>query len=139
MRLWLKKCRWMVLLLILTACGPAVPAVVPLPQVTEPAQPAAARPTFTPATPLIPTPAPPSPTAPLLTPASPPKDDTLANLAWQMGLGNTGVWLYETNSFIHPRALELVGETAYVLDSGRVLRLDLTNPPPPRSFCGPGW
>jgi hypothetical protein len=38
---------------------------------------------------------------------------------------NTGVWRYAENSFIHPLALEVMEDTAYLLDGGRVLGLDL--------------
>jgi len=55
-----------------------------------------------------------------------------------MGLGHTGLWQYETGSFIHPNALEIIGDMAYLLDSGRVLRLDLRQPSPPHIILQPG-
>jgi len=59
---------------------------------------------------------------------------------------NTGVWRYPENSFIHPLALEvMVAEpggpgagTAYLLDGGRVLALDLAKPAPLRVLLAPG-
>jgi murein DD-endopeptidase MepM/ murein hydrolase activator NlpD len=51
---------------------------------------------------------------------------------------NTGLWHYEENSFLHPLALEVIQETAYLLDGGRVLALDLSEPAPPRVLLGPG-
>ena len=55
---------------------------------------------------------------------------------------NTGVWRYAQNSFLHPLALEVVGETAYLLDGGRVLALDAGNHEPghgaPRLLLAPG-
>jgi len=51
---------------------------------------------------------------------------------------NTGTWRYAENSFPHPIALEVMSDTAYLLDGGRVLALDLTTPLPPRSLLAPG-
>lgn len=131
MLVWFKKGGWLVLLLFLISCGPAVPAVVPLPQPTKPAPTAAATSPPPPSPLTTPELFPTLPVAFLPTAETPAKDNNLANLAWQIGLGNTGAWLYETGSFIHPRALEVIGEVAYLLDSGRVLRLDLRHPTAP--------
>jgi murein DD-endopeptidase MepM/ murein hydrolase activator NlpD len=51
-----------------------------------------------------------------------------AQLTWlePSATGNTGVWQYPAGSFVHPLALEVVGDTAYLLDGGRVLATDLT-------------
>jgi murein DD-endopeptidase MepM/ murein hydrolase activator NlpD len=50
---------------------------------------------------------------------------------------NTGVWRYAENSFIHPIALQLLGDTAYLLDGGRVLALNLQQPSPPDVVLSP--
>lgn len=134
----LKKCQWMVLFLLFVACGPAVPPVAHPPQPTEPVVIAAAIPTNTPSYFVAPQPTPTLPATPLPANEAPAKDNSLDSMAWQMGLGNTGVWLYETNSFIHPRALEVMGEVAYLLDSGRVLRLDLRHPTSPEVILQAG-
>jgi murein DD-endopeptidase MepM/ murein hydrolase activator NlpD len=64
-------------------------------------------------------------------------DQVGAGYAWLDG-GNTGAWHYAENSFIHPIALEVVGQTAYLLDGGRVLALDLSEPAAPRQILAPG-
>ncbi len=60
-----------------------------------------------------------------------------ADLVW-LDTANTGVWHYAENSFIHPLALDVVEDTAYLLDGGRVLALDLTTPDAPRQLLAPG-
>lgn len=62
-------------------------------------------------------------------------DDATARLADQWAVGvmlpdqtNTGTWRYQPDSFIRPIALESDGQMAYLLDAGRVLALDLTQP-----------
>ncbi|HSR31973.1 MAG TPA: M14 family zinc carboxypeptidase [Anaerolineae bacterium] len=50
---------------------------------------------------------------------------------------STGEWSYAENSFIHPIAMEVFGDTAYLLDAGRVLALDLTQPAEPRQILAP--
>ncbi|MBK9054537.1 MAG: M23 family metallopeptidase [Chloroflexi bacterium] len=138
--MWLRGKGWLIVWLVfLVSCGPTIPPSPVQPSPTPLALPAAAtpspQPTATePAPPATPSPSPIIPTVASL----PPKTDNLANRAWQMGLGNTGLWQYETNSFIHPRALEIVGEMAYLLDSGRVLRLDLRQPLAPQVILQPG-
>lgn len=52
--------------------------------------------------------------------------------------GNTGVWRYAQNSFVHPLALEVSGGTAYLLDAGRVLALDLDRAAAPHVLLAPG-
>lgn len=49
-----------------------------------------------------------------------------------------GQWHYAPNSFVHPIALELVGETAYLLDSGRVLALNIAQPSSPQTILQAG-
>ncbi len=51
---------------------------------------------------------------------------------------NTGIWQYAENSFIRPISLEVGGETAYLLDAGRVLALQLSQPEPPVILLQPG-
>lgn len=128
--------RMVVLLLFLVACG-RVPRSLPLPTITYPAQPQATSTTPPTSPPLLPTLAPlPLPANPTAVPLD--KTDNQSDRAWQMGLAHTGVWLYDANSFIHPRALEVMGETAYLLDSGRVLRLNLGQPTPPETLLQAG-
>ncbi|MBK9054389.1 MAG: hypothetical protein IPL78_26825 [Chloroflexi bacterium] len=123
---------------LLVSCGPAIPASHPLPLPTPSALPAAATPSPQPTAtePAPPATASPSPITPSSQPA--PKTDNLANRAWQMGPAIPASGSMKTNSFIHPRALEIVGEMAYLLDSGRVLRLDLRQPLAPTGHLQPG-
>jgi murein DD-endopeptidase MepM/ murein hydrolase activator NlpD len=51
---------------------------------------------------------------------------------------NTGVWRYAEGSFVHPLALEMLGNTAYLLDAGRVLALALDRVAPPTVLLAPG-
>jgi murein DD-endopeptidase MepM/ murein hydrolase activator NlpD len=51
---------------------------------------------------------------------------------------NTGLWHYQENSFLHPQALEVIQDTAYLLDAGRILALDLSEPAPPQTLLSPG-
>ena len=51
---------------------------------------------------------------------------------------NTGVWRYPAGTFVHPTALEVIGDTAYLLDGGRVLALDLAEPAQPELLLAPG-
>ena len=52
--------------------------------------------------------------------------------------GNTGLWRYAAGSFLHPLALEVLGDTAYLLDGGRVLALDLALRAEPELILAPG-
>jgi murein DD-endopeptidase MepM/ murein hydrolase activator NlpD len=52
--------------------------------------------------------------------------------------GNLGTWHYPENSFVHPLALEVIGDTGYLLDGGRILALDLVQPAPPEPILAPG-
>ncbi len=52
--------------------------------------------------------------------------------------GNTGVWQYDDGLFVHPIALEVAGDVAYLLDGGRVLALNLAQPEPPTLLLSPG-
>ncbi len=60
-----------------------------------------------------------------------------ARLIW-LHQGNTGVWRYAENSFVHPIALEVIDDTAYLLDGGRVLALNLSAPTAPERLLAPG-
>jgi murein DD-endopeptidase MepM/ murein hydrolase activator NlpD len=51
---------------------------------------------------------------------------------------NTGAWRYAENSFIHPIALVVLEDTAYLLDGGRILALSLTQPEPPEIILSSG-
>jgi len=51
---------------------------------------------------------------------------------------NTGVWHYPDGTFVHPEALEVIGNTAYLLDGGRVLALDLAEPAQAELLLAPG-
>lgn len=51
---------------------------------------------------------------------------------------NLGVWRFAPRSFFHPIALEVTADTAYLLDGGRVLRLDLAAPSPLELLLQPG-
>ena len=51
---------------------------------------------------------------------------------------NTGVWRYPDGTFVHPEALEVIDDTAYLLDGGRVLALHLAEPAQPQVLLAPG-
>jgi murein DD-endopeptidase MepM/ murein hydrolase activator NlpD len=51
---------------------------------------------------------------------------------------NSGVWQYEANNFIRPIGLEITYDTAYLLDGGRVLALNLDQLEPPVVLLAPG-
>ncbi|MCP4358834.1 MAG: M23 family metallopeptidase [Chloroflexi bacterium] len=86
---------------------------------------------------------------PTLTPPPPqlnnPLKGTLARFAaendvpfMRINSDNTGVWRYAPSTFTHPVGLEVAGETAYLIDGGRLLSLDLTSPAPPQTLLAPG-
>jgi len=50
----------------------------------------------------------------------------------------SGSWQFPENSFIHPIALEVLGSTAYLLDGGRILALNLDQPTEPRLLLASG-
>ncbi len=52
--------------------------------------------------------------------------------------GNTGTWRYADNSFPHPIALQVIGDTAYLLDGGRILALSLDQTVAPSVILAPG-
>ena len=51
---------------------------------------------------------------------------------------NSGRWRFESGSFWHPIALETNESTAFLLDGGRVLALDLHSGTPPTPLLQPG-
>lgn len=51
---------------------------------------------------------------------------------------STGTARYDTNTFIHPLALTVVGRTAYLLDSGRILALSLDRAKAPEAILTSG-
>lgn len=115
----------------------AIAATMPPPDTPTPQliATAAAMPTVPPAPTAVPTP------LPLDNPTNEAMAAQAAGLGAafvQMDSSNTGLWQYAENSFIHPLALLLVGETAVLLDSGRVLLLDLANPQSPTVLLAPG-
>lgn len=139
--------------LLMVQCGRASPLTLSLPSTPIPlvlAQ-VSLPPTYT----LTPTPSPtllpsreptgiPSPTP--IAPLSPPEPQPtpmatptpLPAWAREIGLNQSGAWRYAANSFIHPRALVVIDQTAYLLDSGRVLHLDLRHPTPPQMILTTG-
>ena len=133
----------------LTACtAPPLPAQLPL----------AAAPTTLPAvTPTRPLPDPtaPAPTAlpttvPSATPPALPQwDNPLDEAIWNTAVHhtapfhqllpqNSGLWQYDPGSFWHPIALAMNDTTAFLLDGGRLLALDLVNAAPPQPLLQPG-
>jgi murein DD-endopeptidase MepM/ murein hydrolase activator NlpD len=60
------------------------------------------------------------------------------SLATDGAQANTGTWSYAPGTFVHPQALEVISDTAYVLDGGRVLALDLAQEAPPRLLLAAG-
>lgn len=54
-----------------------------------------------------------------------------------MDRSNSGIWQYPRGSFRHPIAFERLGDTAYLIDAGRVLAVDLSQPRPPQPILSP--
>lgn len=136
-------------LLILTACKtttPVLPTDVPI---TAKPYPTAG---------LITPSATPTPTATLLPPVTPtavptatpvlpqfanPRNETMAKEAVGaefvvLDTTNTGIWQYAPNSFVHPIALEVYGDVAYLLDGGRVLQIALATAAAPQLLLAAG-
>lgn len=63
--------------------------------------------------------------------------DLGAEFVW-LNEENTGIWQYAPGTFLHPIALQLHGNTAYLLDGGRILALNLAEPLPPQLLLSPG-
>ncbi len=91
---------------------------------------------------ITPTPEPLNTPAPSLQNPADEKMSQVARLAQAsyrlLDQSNTGVWRYEDGVFVHPIALEVAGDTAYLLDGGRVLVFDLAQPTPPELLLAPG-
>lgn len=102
---------------------------------------------------LVPSPVPPTPLATSTAVAGPPTPQPLQNpaapifgdeaAAWDVDLlvldgSNTGHWQFAPGSFLHPIALEVMGDVAYVIDAGRVLAIALGQPEPPQILLAPG-
>jgi murein DD-endopeptidase MepM/ murein hydrolase activator NlpD len=51
---------------------------------------------------------------------------------------DTGQWQFPAGTFIHPLALEIIGPHIYILDSGRVQRLDQQTAAMPQVILAPG-
>lgn len=71
-------------------------------------------------------------------------DDLLATAAIDQGAtftwldeGSLDVWRFAPNSLVHPLALTVAQDTAYILDSGRVLALNLSAPAPLQLLLAP--
>ncbi len=133
----------------LTACTinppdePNVLAAVP----AWTAVPPAAQPTIAP--PQLPTAVPtslPTPTATAILPEfTNHRNDSWQSTAADAGAefvlltpANTGLWQFPAGSFIHPIALAIWRETAFLLDGGRVLAVDLSRPAAPATMLAPG-
>lgn len=120
---------------------PTVPATLtPTSTATASSTPTAVPPTPTPSQTPTPT-ITPTPTASPYLPvvqqtAVSPADETV-DVRW-LDRQNSGAWRYAANSFLHPIALELADETAYLLDGGRVLALDLAAATGPQLLLAPG-
>ncbi|MCL4265843.1 MAG: peptidoglycan DD-metalloendopeptidase family protein [Anaerolineae bacterium] len=148
----------MAFLILLAACtqapiaaSPSSPSVTPT---ARPSQPIAPTPeptiTITPEPQITPTPEPQITVTPepQITPApflQNPPDEKMSQVARMAQANyrlldeeNTGVWRYDEGMFVHPIALEVTGDTAYLLDGGRVLLFDLAQPTPPELLLSPG-
>ncbi len=112
----------------------AVPALTINPTVQAPNAPTAV-PTSQPT--AVPTATPPT--------FSNPRDEAMAETAVahgaefnQITLANSGFWTFAAGSFPHPIALDVWQETAFLLDGGRVLTINLDQPAPPHPILTPG-
>ncbi|MCA9901528.1 MAG: M23 family metallopeptidase [Ardenticatenaceae bacterium] len=134
----------------LLACAtPPAPVATPTPFMVVAASPQPlATVTAVPPTATLPMPTSTPPIAPSATPA-PVWDNPLdmemqatavahnANF-YQLLPANSGRWQFDVGSFWHPIALEMNQTTAFLLDGGRVLALDLVNGTPPTPLLQPG-
>jgi murein DD-endopeptidase MepM/ murein hydrolase activator NlpD len=152
----------LLLTLLIASCNPVVPSsdlAAPSPTSTLPAtrHSPLATPLSPPATryslPATPYPAPATPTAAPtavataipLAPITNPPDEGLAQTAVaydaefiRPDAHDTAFWHYAPQSFIHPLALAVRQNVAYLLDGGRVLAFDLAQPTPPELLLQPG-
>ena len=148
---------WFVVALALTGCEQSVvsaPAAIIIRVTEEPALQTAVSPTNTPlpnpiATSQLKTPQPtpsPNPTqTPELLTFTTIQNDQVASSALQDGVpyemadaANTGIWQFDEQLFLHPIALNVHQQTAYMLDAGRILAFDLSAPAAPQLLLAPG-
>ena len=140
---------WLLLLAGLLACAApptlVTPTAVPgVPTVVTPTPTAVS--TETPAImPTNPPAAVPSPTVPALPVWQNPLDPAMQETAvaanasfYQLLPENSGLWQFDLGSFWHPIALAMNETSAFLLDGGRVLLLDLANGVSPRVLLQPG-
>ncbi|MCB8979723.1 MAG: peptidoglycan DD-metalloendopeptidase family protein [Ardenticatenaceae bacterium] len=140
---------WLLLLGGLLACAApptlVTPTAVPgVPTVVMPTPTAVS--TETPAImPTNPPTAVPSPTVPALPMWQNPLDPAMQETAvaasvpfYQLLPDNSGLWQFDLGSFWHPNALAMNETSAFLLDGGRVLLLDLVNGVSPRVLLQPG-
>lgn len=96
--------------------------------------------------PSTPSPQPPTPSPTPLPPSiNNPSSEALSAqaAAWSIPFtllddSNSGLWQFTPHSFIHPLALVVQSETAYLLDAGRILAINLAAPQPPTILLEPG-
>jgi murein DD-endopeptidase MepM/ murein hydrolase activator NlpD len=60
-----------------------------------------------------------------------------SDVVW-LGDNTIGAWHLSDGTFVHPLALEVLGDTAYALEGGRVLAFDLVQPETPHVLLAPG-
>jgi len=51
---------------------------------------------------------------------------------------SSSAWRFATDSFLHPIGLEVIADTAYLLDGGRVIAIGLEQPTSPEVILAPG-
>lgn len=142
---------WLLLLVGLLACATVPPVVItPAANPAVPTTAATAVATAVPTQPpmLLPTDSPtavPSATVPALPVWQNPLDPAMqatavaANVPFYPLLPeNSGLWQFDPGSFWHPIALVMNESTAFLLDGGRVLALDLASGAPPELLLQPG-
>ncbi|MBK8901822.1 MAG: M23 family metallopeptidase [Anaerolineaceae bacterium] len=118
---------------VVTVSPTPVAAATAVPGQTPTANPTAA-PTAEPSATVIPRPAWQNPLDAVVQ-----KTAAAANVPfYQLLPENSGLWQFDAGSFWHPIALALNNNTAFLLDGGRVLALDLDSGAPPRPLLLPG-
>jgi murein DD-endopeptidase MepM/ murein hydrolase activator NlpD len=160
-RSFLRLVVWLLLIAELTACVTSPLIVVPAAQVaatpppsSTPSATVTVQPTSLPAATVTATSLPfstslppslPSPTPLPLPQWENPLDEVMQETAvsqnaqfQQLLPTNSGVWQYDPGSFYHPIALAMNSQTAFLLDGGRVLALDLLAAAPPQPLLQSG-
>lgn len=141
---------WLLLLGSALACAAPPSVVAPLPETPVPTS----WPTATVTAVSLPTPTTnptatptlqPSPTLPAGPQWQNPLDETMRETAvshnavfYNLSPENSSLWQYDLGSFWHPIALVMNDTTAFLLDGGRVLALDLGRGAAPRLLLQPG-